>query len=180
MLTVDIKKSGSGEAATALIKELARIEVLIGVPEEAGRKSGEMTNAALMYIHSNGSPRNNIPARPVIEPAIEDDMEALGVILGDAIKAALNGDKTGRQNALEKAGLRGQNDARNWFTNPKNGWDSLKDGTIAARSRKMTKQTKEKQAARIEAADGDTKVAFKPLLDSGQLQDSITYAIREK
>ena len=49
--------------------------LLVGIPDSGERKSkkgkkSKVTNAELLFIHTNGSPVNNIPKRPVIEPAI--------------------------------------------------------------------------------------------------------------
>ena len=48
--------------------------VLVGIPQKStdrpksNQKVG-VTNAELLFIHTNGSPINNVPARHVIEPA---------------------------------------------------------------------------------------------------------------
>jgi hypothetical protein len=140
------------------LKKLENTQVLVGIPEESGaRKDGDgVTNAELLYIHTHGSPINNIPPRPVIEPAIEDDREIIGTLLGDAAKAAADGDDVRMMNALEKAGLRGQNTARLWFKNPKNNWSPNQQATI------------------------DKKGSDRPLVNTGEMRDSIIYVIREK
>ena len=65
-------------------------EVYVGISDETTtREKGEpVTNAELMFIHTNGSPINNIPARPVIEPAIEDDKDRLASMMEGAFLSA--------------------------------------------------------------------------------------------
>ena len=136
-------------------------EVYVGISDETTtREKGEpVTNAELMFIHTNGSPINNIPARPVIEPAIEDDKDRLASMMEGAFLSAEKGDTDGALKKLKLAGMRAQNVCRAWFTNPKNGWAPNSPRT-AARKR----------------AKGSTDP--KPLIDTGELRKSITYFIK--
>ena len=136
-------------------------EVYVGISDETTtREKGEpVTNAELLFIHTNGSPVNNIPARPVIEPAIKDDKERLSKMMESAFLTAEKGDTEGALRKLKLAGMRAQNVCRAWFVNPKNGWPPNSPG-VAARKR----------------AKGSTNP--KPLIDTGELRKSITYFIR--
>ena len=136
-------------------------EVYVGISDETTtREKGEpVTNAELMFIHTNGSPINNIPARPVIEPAIEDDKDRLASMMEGVFLSAEKGDTDGALKKLKLAGMRAQNVCRSWFTNPKNGWAPNSPRT-AARKR----------------AKGSTDP--KPLIDTGELRKSITYFIK--
>ena len=136
-------------------------EVYVGISDETTtREKGEpVTNAELMFIHTNGSPINNIPARPVIEPAIEDDKDRLASMMEGVFLSAEKGDTDGALKKLKLAGMRAQNVCRAWFTNPKNGWAPNSPRT-AARKR----------------AKGSTDP--KPLIDTGELRKSITYFIK--
>ncbi len=136
-------------------------EVYVGISDETTtREKGEpVTNAELMFIHTNGSPVNNIPARPVIEPAIENDKDRLASMMEAALISAEKGDTDGALKKLKLAGMRAQNVCRAWFTNPKNGWPPNSPRT-AARKR----------------AKGSTDP--KPLIDTGELRKSITYFIK--
>lgn len=145
------------QAVQKSIKELKRIDVLVGVPqEEAGREQNDITNAELLYIHTNGSPANNIPPRPIVEPAIQDSKEEIGTLLKEAILKALEGDTGGAIAGMEKAGIQGENAVKGWFTNPKNGW---------AENAESTKKR---------------KGSSKPLIDTGQLRKSITHVVKKK
>ena len=136
-------------------------EVYVGISDETTtREKGEpVTNAELLYIHTNGSPVNNIPARPVIEPAIKDDKERLSKMMESAFLTAEKGDTEGALRKLKLAGMRAQNVCRAWFVNPKNGWPP-NSPEVAARKR----------------AKGSTNP--KPLIDTGELRKSITYFVR--
>jgi len=164
------------KAVNDALKELRNLEVLVGIPEEnTSRQAGEkINNAELLYIHTNGSIKRNIPARAVIEPAIKDDQEVIGNLLKQAAQKALDGDKAGMRQGLKKAGMRGEEVSKGWFINPKNGWDSLKQSAERNRERKMTK----KQVKDAKNQDGG--IVHKPLIDTGDLRKAITYVIREK
>ncbi len=124
--------------------------------EETSRETGNITNAELLYIHTNGSPAKNIPPRPIIEPAIQDSKEELGTLLKEAILRALEGDTDSAMAGMEKAGLQGENAVKAWFTNPKNGW---------AENAESTKKK---------------KGSSRPLIDTGQLRKSITHVLKKK
>jgi len=162
-ITADVKENDQAlQAMQAALKELDSLQVLVGIPEdESMRKDGEISNAVLLYIHSNGSPANNLPARPVIEPALEDNKERIGTIMGAATKAAMAGDSAGMKAQLEKAGMAGQNAAKDWFTNPSNGFAPLQPSTA---------KQKERKGADVE----------RPLIDTSDLRNSITYVVRDR
>ncbi len=145
------------QAVQKSIKELKKIDVLVGVPqEEAGREQNGITNAELLYIHTNGSPANNIPPRPIVDPAIQDSKEEIGTLLKEAILKALEGDTDGAMAGMERAGTQGENAVKGWFTNPKNNW---------AENAESTKKR---------------KGSSKPLIDTGQLRKSITHVVKKK
>jgi len=122
-ITADVKENDSAlQAMQAALKELENTQVLVGIPEDdTQRQEGQISNAALLYIHSNGSPKQGIPARPVIEPALEQNKERIGTVIGTATKAAMAGDTAGMRQKLGEAGLAGQSAAKQYFNNPSNG-----------------------------------------------------------
>ena len=170
------------------LKSLSKIDVLVGIPEENGsREGGKVTNAELAFIHSNGSPLKGIPARPFVEPAIEDseNSEMISVELRKAVKSALDGDTDKMSKALVKAGIQGQNAVRDWFTNPKNGWAPNSPYTILQKigkkkdstSKAIVRYVKEGGSlSDISGLEGMTQV----LIDTDELRKSVTYVIREK
>ena len=75
------------------LAKIAQTDVYVGVPEdETNRNSGAMTNAGLLYIHTHGSALQHIPARPVLEPAIEapDNAALITKQLGEAARSTLS------------------------------------------------------------------------------------------
>ena len=107
-----------------VLAQLKKKAVYVGIPKENSKRSdGEMTNASLLMIHSKGSPLRNLPARPVIEPAIEEETNKAKISrqLIAAANKRLNGDQAGFITGLNAAGLQAQNVCREWFKNPKNG-----------------------------------------------------------
>lgn len=154
------------DKTSKLIKGLEFIkntDVYVGIPQKKNKRDDgeEVTNSELLFIHSNGSPINNIPARPVIEPAIEDDAERLSKMLKDAASSAMEGNEEEAIKKLRLTGMRGQNVSRAWFTNPKNNWPPNSPSVEKAKR-----------------AKGSTDP--KPLIDTGELRKSITYVIEKK
>ncbi|MHB9004720.1 MAG: phage virion morphogenesis protein [Coriobacteriia bacterium] len=137
---------------------LTSIDVLVGVPQENSARPGKVTNAELAYIHTHGSPIRRIPARPIIEPAIEDKDNQSKIVrhLEKATNAALQGDKQKVLAELTLSGMVAQNIVRDWFTNPNNHWAPNSPITIAR------------------------KKSDRPLIDTGELRKSMIYVIRKK
>lgn len=171
------------------LAELAKKDVLVGIPQEKGSREGNndnINNAELAYIHTHGirkremrqemqpdidngtpysqayqmylqahgSPLWHSPPRPIIEPAIEAHRQELADLLREALTNAL--DSRPFMPALKKAGMKGQNVTRAWFTDSRNGWAPNSPLTIAK------------------------KGSARPLIDTAELRKSITYVIRDK
>jgi len=159
MVGGNITESSSGAGIDQIKKDFAKLihmDVLVGVPEaDSKREKGSVNNAQLMYIQTNGSPVQKIPARPIIEPAIKANKDKITNELKKAATMALNNDISGAKRQLNKAGMLGQNVARGWFTDPQNNWTPNSPVTIAK------------------------KGSEQPLIDTGQLRKSITYVVRD-
>lgn len=140
--------------------------IYVGIAEDTTERENDegkvsITNADLLFIHTNGSPVNNIPARPWIEPAIEDEYERISKQLKKAAKYILEGNENEAIKKLGTAGMEAQNVSRAWPNNPKNHWPP---NSPAVRAEKIRK--------------GSTKPV--PLVDTGELRKSITYFIEHK
>ena len=100
----------------------------------------------------------NIPARPVIEPAIvaEGNKEAIAAELAGAAMATLDGKPDVALVRLKRAGMAGQWASQKWITDPCNGFQPNAPSTIKA------------------------KGSDKPLIDQGILKDAITYVVKEE
>jgi hypothetical protein len=150
-------KNNMPKLAEAL-KKLQRAAVYVGIPADHSLRTGEdVTNAQLLYIHTHGSPLQNIPARPVIEPAIaaEDNASRISAELKQAAQSALEADPRAMHQHLEKAGQLGENAAKRWFTDPRNHWAPNAPATI------------------------EEKGSDKPLIDTGELRRSITHVVKD-
>ena len=155
---VSITKRGPGAAQVRKsLDAIGRMEVLVGIPQErTGRRGDKITNAALMFIHTNGSPLRNIPARPVIEPAIAADgnKQIIAGELGQAAKQQLEQNPQQALTFLRRAGTAGSNASKAWFTDSRNNWAPNSPETIRR------------------------KGSNRPLIDTGALRRSITWVIR--
>lgn len=152
--TVKVTESGDLGDFRKAIKHLGEMKAFVGIPEAATSRPGEVvTNAELMYIHTNGSPLKNIPARPVIEPGIEvsDNRKMIVDELEQVAKNELDGKPDEAIAHLIMAGTVGSNAAKRWFRDPRNGWAPNAPMTIAR------------------------KGSDRPLINTGELRRAITH-----
>lgn len=147
------------------IHELVKKEVLIGIPEsedarnQRGADGSPLGNAAIGYIQETGSPSNNLPARPFLVPGVHDALNPATAKLKAGATKALDGQRDAGEKSMHAAGLIAQNAVRakiNSGVPP-----ALAESTLAGRRRR-----------------GRTGTV--PLIDTGQLRNSITYVVREK
>lgn len=147
------------------IHGLVAKEVLIGIPEsEDSRNKREadgspLGNAAIGYIQETGSPANNLPARPFLVPGVEAALKPATAKLKAGATKALDGQADAGEKSMHAAGMIAQNSVRatiNAGVSP-----PLAPSTLAGRRRR-----------------GRTGTV--PLIDTGQLRNSITYVIRPK
>ena len=165
------------------ITELASHNVMVGIPDEkAGRREGAISNAALGYIHENGAPEANIPARPFLLPGVKSVQTELNEGFKKAGELALDGKKEGVMRQFHRIGLLAQNAVRKKISEgiP----PPLAPSTIKGRMRRIKgKARKAKIDAAIAAGtpfskQGGAEGIFTPLLVTGQLRNAITYVIR--
>jgi hypothetical protein len=141
------------------LKQLAGTSVEVGVPAAKGTRKGaggteEINNAALAYIHDNGSPAMNIPARPFMQPGINDGKAEITRRMAQAGDAALDGRDP--LPALNAVGLVAQNHIRARIND--NTPPPLQPATIAARKRRGITTTR-------------------TLVVTGKLRNSISYVV---
>lgn len=153
-----IKESGNGMAdikkAIAFFKHN---RCLVGIPQEkSSRKSDEITNVELAFIHSNGSPKRNIPPRPFIEPAIAQPeiKQKIAERLKAAAVNAIEGNVSAAKKEMDKAGQYGENAVKDYI-----GSSNLTPNSEATIRRKGS---------------------AKPLIDTGSLRSSVTHVIEER
>jgi hypothetical protein len=138
-----------------MIADLAKREVLVGIPQEAASRPGSpINNAEILYINDQGSPINNIPARPVLVPGVVAAQDLIAKQMEIGGRAALSGNVDGLEKSLNSAGMIARNSVIRQFT----------DGDLAP------------NAPSTIAAKGSSQ----PLVDLGEARRAITYVIRNK
>ena len=157
-------KRGSPDLLKA-VAELTKARTLVGVPaEEAGRdpEEGEpdpLNNAEIAYIQDNGAPEANIPARPFMRPGIMDARDKIVARMKSGTIKTLKGDKQAPMAMFEAVGLIAQAAIRK----------RINDGPFAPLSPRTL-------AERLRRGRTGTR----PLIDTGQLRNSINYVIRKR
>lgn len=188
------RKSGAAGLDERL-RKIMGMASYVGVPAEKNSRKGEkINNAELLFVLSKGSPIHHLPATPWIEPSIEADgnRQPIANELGGVAKAILDGNPTEASQRLRKAGEAGQNAARSWPSDARNGWPRLSKRTEQARMRKMKKQPKVLRETREKLAEFETRLKagealadllsvypFTRNVDTGALLKAITHVERE-
>lgn len=148
----------------AALESLGKQRVLVGIPAENGGRTPEpgsdekINNAALGFIHENGSPAANIPARPFLMPGIRLAQEPIADLLESDIRSNLTtkGPRRNPTQTLHAVGILAQNAVKKRLTDGPHA--PLHPYTIQKRKERGRKGTK-------------------PLIDTGQLRNSITYVV---
>ena len=161
IFNLDAKVQTLVDNSAELFKGIAALmanEVLVGVPEEkTDRNDGAISNAALAYIHNFGSPTQNIPPRPFLEPGITDAKDRITEQFRKAADVALDGDAKGVLKNMNAAGLVASTAVK--MKIQRGPFIPLKPGTLAARRRRG-------------------HIGTRPLIETGQLRNAITYVVR--
>lgn len=146
------------------LKVLGERRVLVGVPSKtAGRKEDDegnplpITNAALGYIHENGVPELNIPARPFLVPGVASASKVIQSRLKQAGRYTLDGKPDAADKALIATGIVAAQAVQKKIT----------DGPFVPLAPRTLAQRKAKG-----------RTGEKPLIDTGQLRRAITYVVR--
>lgn len=161
---------------------LAGVEVLAGFPEDTTDRddpeSVGITNASLAYIHDQGAPEQNIPARPFMNPAMESASPKLEAKLSQVLRAVLRGEGPEVvEKGMHQVGMIAKVSIQNTINagiEP-----ALADSTLRARARKGRKGAQEELNRRAKGEAPSTAFA-KPLVDTGELRNAASYAIRKR
>lgn len=170
----------------ASLEELAASRVLVGIPEEKAPREdeedgGPINNAALGYIHENGSPSQNIPARPWLIPGADLAKPKVAKYLSKAAVGALEGDRGKMMSGLHSAGITARDEVMHYLNTAD--FPPLADSTLRARAQRSGSAVA--AAARRELASramgnppgiGEAR----PLIETGQMRDAITYVITDE
>ncbi len=175
-----VKVTGPGLAdLVAKMRELTKREVLVGFPEATAERTEDdlpttVTNAALAYIHDNGAPEQNIPARPFMYPAMLDCRERVAAKMLQMAKAIAAGRLPDPDKGFHQVGLIVQAAIRgkiNEGVPP-----PLSEYTLRERARRGRKGAKQELANRAAGLPAGTELA-KPLVDTGQLRNAVNYVV---
>ena len=140
------------------LRALTKQEVMVGIPQEKAQREGDpASNALIGYTMEFGSPLNNIPPRPFLIPGVQSAKEQITKKLGNAAKVLLENPETSIDTQLGAAGMVASNSVKRKIT--QGPFEPLAEATLAARRRRG-------------------RTGEKPLIDTGQLRNSITYVIR--
>lgn len=184
LVTIAVTKDLTNDILKFL-KELSNTNVFVGIPEEDNKMHGTISDAELLYIHTNGIRSSDMikEMQPDLEhntpysiahelyvhehgsplwqspprPVLEPAIDNSKEIIANQMQKVIETALNGDEISQEinKVGLLGQNVAREWFTNPNNKWEPNTAGTIKR------------------------KGSDKPLIDTGELRKSITYIVKE-
>jgi hypothetical protein len=142
---------------------LEKKQVLVGVPVETAEREVDpdspINNAALAYIHNYGSPTQNIPPRPFLEPGIKNAQADIVAQFRKAGEAALDARPDGVTKGFIAAGIVAVSGVKSKIT--MGPFEPLAPSTLAARRRKG-------------------RTGTSPLIDTGALRNSINYVVRDK
>lgn len=164
------------------IRNLVKREVMVGVPSnKVGRleKGETINNATIGYIMEYGSPAKNIPPRPHLIPGIAAAKPAIIERFEKAAQAALQGDVAETDRQLSAAGMLAASSVKALITAGLS--PALADATLASRVRRnrAAKGAAAELARRAQGAAPASDLA-KPLIESGQYRNSITYVLKKK
>lgn len=136
-------------------REIGKPKVYIGVPASKNsiHKDSKINMATLLALHVLGAPSRGIPQRDPLRPPLVANAQRYTDLLALGLKNALaNG--TDPKLVYEKIGIVATNDVKDYFIT----------GNFKALSEKTIK----------------AKGSSKPLLDTGELRNSISYEVRNK
>lgn len=156
----------TGTLSAAKIKkamqDLKGSTLKVGFFEDAKYNSGEPI-AYIASIHEFGVPSKGIPPRPFMRPTAKAESSKWCKAIGSGMKPVLAGQMS-VSDVLEAVGGRAAGDVKKTITKLTS--PALKDGTIAARKRRLAKGTKVKG-----------KTINKPLVDTGTLLAAVTFEV---
>lgn len=151
------------EKEKKIFESINDYEIEIGVISSTDKRKSKfnvgLTNAELMFIHENGSPLRNIPARPVLEMTLQYTQSTL---LQQTVDSCVEGVfelgwvKSDIEKELEKLCIRMENYAREIIYS--------NDGRLVPNSREVARRKKGNH----------------PLFDTGQLARSIVCKLVKK
>ncbi len=158
------------------VKILTTTKVYVGIPStRTDRRDGEITNAALGYIHTYGVPNLGIPPRAFLVPGVQSVQGEISQRLVSAGKLALQGNTQAITKTYHAIGLIAQTAVKRKINDGP--FTPLADSTVARRAAKG-RQGAIQELANRRAGMAPSTDLVKPLIDTAQLRNSISYVIR--
>lgn len=161
---------------------LTKSKVYVGIPLDKATRSGEdLSNAELGYIHENGAPEANIPARPFLVPGVREaqtEISARFKVMAKRATDLTTGGTAQVKAALDTIGLIAANAVKRKISfGP---FEPLADSTLRARasSGKGKKGAKAELASRAEGNAPGTALA-RPLIHTAQMRNAVTSVVRD-
>lgn len=148
--------SSGSEALEKLADQMKRAKLEVGFFESAKYPDGTPV-AYVAAIQEFGNPAGNNPSRPFFRNAISKN-DGWKQLATKAMNAVIEGRMELNQ-ALNQMGLKMSADVKDSITD--GSYEALKQSTLDARQRRKRTQG----------------VASKPLIDTGQMLQSVTYAV---
>lgn len=164
------------------IAALGAQRTMVGWPQSTADRDafGDMNNPTLAYIHNNGAPEANIPARPALDIGIRKAQGKINERLKKAGRAALDGNRAASLAQMQRMGQEAADSVRAAIADgiP----PPLKSSTLRARARQRRYGRREAAAELASRAAGNEPGVglAKPLLFSGQLMRSVNWVIRTR
>ena len=146
------KYAGGVQGLLERIAALGEPKVYIGIPSIENPRHGATNNATIAAVHELGAPSRGIPARPFLIPTMQNNADKYVRLMAQGFKAALQ-DKSQADEVYEKIGLVASSDVKDYIVSGQ--FVPLKQSTI------------------------DRKGSSKPLLDTAELRNSISYEIKK-
>lgn len=183
------------------VQLLAGLEILVGFPEDTSKRDEDptddpekrgITNAALGYIHDNGAPEVNIPARPFMSPAMEENEEKIRKAMSGALKQAMKGDAVKMEQAMIAAGLvtklgiqkkinEGIPPPLSEYTLKKRAARGKNSSIARAAQIELDRRSAMKDLGEDPFFDMESALTTaKPLIDTGQMRNAVNFVIRSR
>lgn len=135
------------------IAEAAAKFVVVGVPEnKSARQDGELGNADIAFIHEMGDPARDLPERSFLRSTMAEKRQAYQELAAKVMRKVMAGDMTVEQ-GLELIGMAAASDVQ----------ETIEQGEFAPLAPETIRR----------------KGSSKPLIDKGQLRQSITSEVRD-
>jgi hypothetical protein len=144
-------------AVMQFLDELLKRELFVGIPENSPRDDSELSNAEIAYILETGDPASNLPPRPFMTNGMAKAESSMTELLTEAAFAAVQGRRSEARRLMEQAGEVGR--------------DAIRSEILTGDYAPLAPATVADRRARGNASE-------KPLFDTGQMYDAVTYQIK--